>query len=571
MARKILIIAEDSSKARELATQLAPLGAEVEAHRSIRSGLASLIATQTDVVIVDIEPGAGTGLDAAEAVREVDIRVPLVLLGNAGKQGELLSNVDQDRQSRLGGVLLDKPFGQEELRQAVVRALASSEGMGLTPGPSPRFTPGPGRPPEGSLKERPPHLLLGHLWKRKASGRLELHGPGGSLTTIDLHEGRIVAAADSRMPGKASGEIAIASCGLPEGRWVFHSGVPVAGARGGSLHPLPLATAGVARAYPPTVIRSWLQRHAAESIVGDPSLSQSLAEAGLAGFELPRTGEDAARRLSEAELAQLFTWMAFGLVRFGPPPAPTRDGDLSPAERQEIEAEWRRLSDANHYQALGVAPGGSDADIKKAYHMAARRWHADTFAGRELGSVAPLVDKIFLRISEAWQALDTSEKRAEYDVFLDRKAKGLPTDVESVLAAEEAFQKARALHRIQRYAEAEALLRQAVRLNPAEAEFWAYLGACSYRLRGSAAVEEAREAFARARALIPQSLVTEYLEAQLEIGEGDLVAAERRLKKILAEKPDHTEAMRDLRNLRERKQKEADTGRGFFGKLLKRK
>lgn len=554
MARKILIISGDSSTAQEVA-RLGPPGTEVEIHPSIRGALASLIASPTDLVIVDDTGGAG--LDAAEAVREVDIRVPLVLLGR-----ELLSNVDRDRQSRLGGIRLDRSVDRDELRQIVSRSVASSGGLSLTPGPSPRFTPGPGKPPEGSLRERPVHLLLGQLWKRRATGRLELHGQGGRRIALDWDEGHLRAAEDSRSPDRSIADVVVASCGLPDGRWVFHGGVPTGGGRQG-LHPLPLATAGVARAYPPETIRAWLRRHGDETLVEDALLRTTLRESGLGSFPLPPDGETAVG-LSDERLVHLFTWMAFGLVRFGPP---SQEG-LGPAEKREIEATWQRLEGANHYEALGVSPRASDDEIKKAYHSAAKRWHADAFAGRNPG---PLVEKIFLRISEAWQALENQEKRAEYDVFLDRKAKGLPTDVESVWVAEEAFRKARALFRVQRYTEAEAQLRQAVRLNPAEAEFWAYLGACSYRIRGSAAVEEAREAFARARALIPQSLVTEYLEAQLEIGEGDLVAAERRLKKILAEKPDHTEAMRDLRGLRERKQKEAEKARGFLGKLLKRK
>lgn len=555
MARKILIIAGAPSS-RELASALAPLAAGVEIHRSLRGGLTSLVASQTDVVIVDIEPEAGFGLDAAEAVREVDTRVPLVLLGKG-----LLSNVDRERQHRLGGIHLDGPVDPDDLRRAVVQSLASGDGLALTPGPSARFTPGPGTPPGGSLKERPVHLLLGQLWRRKASGRLELQGPSGRPIAIDWIEGRILAGQDDV---NSIRDVVVASCGLPDGHWVFHGGLP-ADTGGERLHPLPLATAGVARAYPPAMIRAWLNRHADEILVGEVLLEPTLKEVGATRFALPPDGETGARQLSDMELAHLFTWMGFGLVRFGPP---REKSGLAPAERREVEAEWRRLDGVNHYEALGVGPDASDDEIKKAYLSAAKRWHADAFAGRNPG---PLVEKIFLRISEAFQALESGEKRAEYDVFLDRKAKGLPTDVESVFVAEESFRKARALFRVQRYTEAEAQLRQAVRLNPAEAEFWAYLGACSYRIRGSAAVEEAREAFARARALIPQSLVTEYLEAQLDIGEGDLVAAEKRLRKILADKPDHTEAMRDLRSLRERKQREAEKARGFLGKLLKRK
>ena len=243
----------------------------------------------------------------------------------------------------------------------------------------------------------------------------------------------------------------------------------------------------------------------------------------------------------------------------------------SAADLHAIEAEDRRTADATHYEILGVPKDADAESIKQAFFAAARRWHSDAWAGRDLGAAAQQVERIFARVSEAHSVLANPAERAEYDVFLERKAAGLPTDVLSVLQAEELFHKAVKLFRAQRYAEAEVLFRQAVDLNPAEAEFWAYLGASCYRARGAAAVEEAREAFARARALIPWSLVTEYLEAQLEIGEGALDAAEQRLRKILLDEPDHREAAQQLRNLRERKEKEAATGRGFFGTLWKRK
>jgi curved DNA-binding protein CbpA len=244
---------------------------------------------------------------------------------------------------------------------------------------------------------------------------------------------------------------------------------------------------------------------------------------------------------------------------------------LSPAERYAIESEDPRTAAATHYEVLGVTGDADAAQVRTAYFAAAKRWHSDAFGARNLDDLAPVVERIFARISEASTVLGDPAKRAEYDVFLERKAKGLPTDVASVLMAEELFHRAQAVLRAQRYADAEALFRQAVELNPAEAEFWAYLGASAHRARGTAAVAEAREAFARARALIPRSLVTEYLEAQLDIGEGELDAAERRLRKILLDKPDHKEAARDLRLLRERKERETATGRGFLGTLWKRK
>lgn len=560
MARKVLILASHDRVLRQLAHVFAPLGIEIEAQRSIRDGIAALAAAPADALIIE----SGMAAAALDELRRLDSRLPTVIYAAEGAD----PHVSDNRQSRQGQSPLPTPLRTaEEVRDAVTRAFAgadASEVGAFTPGPSARFTPGPGRAPAGNLRERPVHLLLGQLWRRGATGLLELRTPSSS-GSIRFRGGKVAAASLGALEGGAA---VAAACGLPEGSWMFHGGDETGG--GLALHPFPLALAGVGTAYPPATIRAWLQRHAGESIVPDPALAGTMAEVGLPVPTLPPTGAEAVRSLPDAELARLFTLLGFGLARFVAA-APSRSGGLPEEERRAIEREFRRIEAANHYEVLGVTGDAPVDAIKQAYFTLAKRWHTDAFAGRDLGESAILVERIFSRVSESWKVLGTPEKRAEFDVFLERKAKGLPTDVESVLEAEEAFHKALALYRAQRYTEAEARLRQAVRLNPAEAEFWAYLGACSYRASGPAAVQEARECFARARALIPTSLVTEYLEAQLEIGEGELEAAERRLRKILLEKPDHKEAQRDLRMLRERKEKEVATGRGFLGKLLKRK
>lgn len=499
----------------------------------------------------------------------------------------------------------------------------------------------PGAPAAGSIAQRPAHVSIGELGRRRATGRLDLEGPdfsarihfvegfvaaasgsderlhagpaeaaAGKLPRARLDEARALAASrgislpealratgafDDRALAAALARQATAvverACAIPDGTWRFEAGAAPPPWPLARLHALALVDAGVRAAYPTDTIRAWLERFGDARPVADPALAGVLAAAGIASMLPARLeAEDAtalARSLNPSDLALIFALAGAGYVGFaradrghGARPASVgtdearpsgRGRPLDAAERAAIEAEHQRLQTADHYQALGVARDATAEEVRRAFIAAAKRWHSDAFAGRDLGELAPLVEKNFARIAEAHEVLSDPAERAEYDVFLERKAKGLPTDVAAVFQAEEAFHKAQAHLRAQRYADAEALLRQAVELNPAEAEFWAHLGAAVYRARGRGGVEEARAAFARARALIPDSLVTDYLEAQLEIGEGELDAAERRLRKILLEKPDHAGAQQLLRGLRERKEKETATGRGFFGTLWKRK
>ncbi len=639
MASKILILSDDDGVLRPAADALGALGGIVATERSAEAALGRLLAGEADVAVIDADLPGGAGPRTANELQRRMGTLPVVLLAARERQDRVNEN-GQRRQATVG-----KPIRAEELGEAVRHALEPA----LT-----ATTPGPSLPPHlpmaGQLRERPVHVVLGEICRRRATGVLDLDAPG-FRARIFFEEGLVVSgtsndprtlagyadvAADAlpraqldaalahvrsaRVPlhealratgafddaalaaalSRQAAAVVVRSCSLPSGGWSFVEGerAPAVVAR---HHPLALALAGVRAAYPAPTIRAWLDRHRNERLAAHPELETLLAEAGissaLAAAALgASTAMELLTRLSEEELALLFTLAGFALLRFAPaatpghgprPPvvsqlqgearkarqsaASNRGTPLSAEERRAVEAEDRRSEGCTWYEVLGLPPEAAPAAIKQAYFAAAKRWHSDAFAGRDLDGLAPLVERIFARVSEAHSVLSDPAKRAEYDVFLERKAKGLPTDVAAVLRAEEMFLKAQALYRTQRYADAEALLRQAVEINPAEAEFWAYLGASAYQAHGFAAAAQAREAFARARALIPRSLVTEYLEAQLEIGEGELDAAERRLRKILLDKPDHQEARRDLRTLRERKERESATGRGFLGTLWKRK
>jgi len=94
------------------------------------------------------------------------------------------------------------------------------------------------------------------------------------------------------------------------------------------------------------------------------------------------------------------------------------------AARASLFAERDRLVDASHYQVLGVTPAASAADIKGGWLAAAKRFHSDAFSGLDLGSARQVAEDLFARVNEANSILSDANRRAEYDVYLDRKAKG---------------------------------------------------------------------------------------------------------------------------------------------------
>ncbi len=71
-----------------------------------------------------------------------------------------------------------------------------------------------------------------------------------------------------------------------------------------------------------------------------------------------------------------------------------------------------------HYDVLGVTSSADHAEIRKAYHQAARRWHPDRFASAPAGEAAT-GEVEMRRVNEAWETLGDPSRRRDYDRSLD--------------------------------------------------------------------------------------------------------------------------------------------------------
>ena len=68
------------------------------------------------------------------------------------------------------------------------------------------------------------------------------------------------------------------------------------------------------------------------------------------------------------------------------------------------------MQEVDFYAELGVGKGASDAEIKKAYRSAARKWHPDV-------NQEPGAKEKFQTINEAYQVLSDPQMRQRYDQF----------------------------------------------------------------------------------------------------------------------------------------------------------
>jgi len=187
-------------------------------------------------------------------------------------------------------------------------------------------------------------------------------------------------------------------------------------------------------------------------------------------------------------------------------------------------------------------------------------------AAANVCSARAVAEDLFARVNEANSVLSDANRRAEYDVYLDRKAKGLSTDVGAILRAEGVFQRGEALFKAGRWEDAEAQFREAISLNQAEAEFHAFLGMSMFRRNGKA--EESLQHIEKALELDPRLRSGTIFLGQILEAQGEAERAKALFRKAIDKDPEFVQAKDELRRLKNRPTGQAKGG--FLSRLLKK-
>jgi tetratricopeptide (TPR) repeat protein len=100
------------------------------------------------------------------------------------------------------------------------------------------------------------------------------------------------------------------------------------------------------------------------------------------------------------------------------PAAASPAADLDPdtlARRRAILEIYQSLPLKNHFEVLGVEPGCTDAEVRRAYVALAKQFHPDAQRDERLDDLRDVLEAVFIRVAEAWEVLGDAKSRASYE------------------------------------------------------------------------------------------------------------------------------------------------------------
>ena len=144
---------------------------------------------------------------------------------------------------------------------------------------------------------------------------------------------------------------------------------------------------------------------------------------------------------------------------------------------QYLQMQLERFKNANYFQILGVSSNSSDADVKKSYINLAKEYHPDKNVQFSQPAIKKLAGEIFDYISQAYQTLINEVGRKDYEALLNLRGGGDSPgfSVEKALAGEHSFVEGKRLFDKNMLVEARCKFEEALRADSNNQDYSAYL------------------------------------------------------------------------------------------------
>ncbi|WP_420821841.1 J domain-containing protein [Pyxidicoccus caerfyrddinensis] len=227
-------------------------------------------------------------------------------------------------------------------------------------------------------------------------------------------------------------------------------------------------------------------------------------------------------------------------------PATGPGSEEIPALRQLVMA----MKQQNHFQRLGLTEQTNSSAVKMAYFRLAKLYHPDTLPQGAPPDLEKLKAEVFAYIGDAYRMLSDDKSRAQYiEELKEGGGAGTEVDINSILMAEELFQKSCILVKARKFADAVKMLDEAIKLNAEEAEFYAWRGyarfftAADKKAAQPEAFREIQNAIKRNERCAP----AHYFLGVIAKLCGDAPGALKHFKRTVELQPDHIDAQREVR------------------------
>jgi CheY-like chemotaxis protein/curved DNA-binding protein CbpA len=237
--------------------------------------------------------------------------------------------------------------------------------------------------------------------------------------------------------------------------------------------------------------------------------------------------------------------------------------------RAELAQLAARLRGKNYFEVLGVPETVTDDGVRRAYVELAKKTHPDRYSSAS-DAVRRLSEEIFGLVSKAHETLVESRRRNEY--LLERRqgerAAAELEEGQKAVQAELQFQQGEVKLKRRDFAGAVECFRWAVKLYPVEGEYHAHLGWAKYLAEPNdrSVLKDALENVKKGAKLAPDREKPYLYLGRLYQAAGRADIAEKMFARCVQIKSDCVEALRELRLMHMRREKE----KGLIGRLLRR-
>lgn len=237
--------------------------------------------------------------------------------------------------------------------------------------------------------------------------------------------------------------------------------------------------------------------------------------------------------------------------------------------RGELAQMANRMQGADHYSVLEVSKAADDDEIRDAHTRLSERAHSDRFHGAS-SSVRQLAAQVFDRIDAAYKGIATAQNRERYAyaVAKDNRTSEADDAGRRALKAETEFQTGETLMAKRDYEGALVCFGRAMEYFPSEGEYKSHYGWCLHLCHpdNEVMLAEALEHCRQGVKLAKDREKPYFLLGRLYKTMGKTEAAKKMFTRAVQIKPRCVEAMRELRIMNMRREKD----KGMLKRLFRR-